>query len=257
MRSRPSASPTLFFALVFALSIPFWVAGGRSGVLLLPGLPLSALAVICPALAAVLLRTREGEGTVAFLKEAVAVRGLASMWLAPTLLLMPGLFALSYLLMGALGRKLPPATLHPLPTLLLFGLFVVGGLAEELGWSGYATPALERRLGALPASLLLGVVWATWHFIPLHQANRSLIWVAWWTLGTVATRVLLVWIFDHTGGCVLAAALCHASLNLAWQLFPSHGSAYGPSVTSPLLAVAAAAVISIWRPRTPAGARAS
>jgi hypothetical protein len=39
-----------FFALVFALSIPFWLVGAVSTVQLAPGLPASALMSLCPSL---------------------------------------------------------------------------------------------------------------------------------------------------------------------------------------------------------------
>ena len=37
---------------------------------------------------------------------------------------------------------------------------------EEIGWRGFALPLLTARLGLARASLLLGIVWATWH-LPL------------------------------------------------------------------------------------------
>ena len=48
--------------------------------------------------------------------------------------------------------------------------FVIGGLLEESGWRGYALPQLQPRMGALWASIILGVIHACWHlplfFIP-------------------------------------------------------------------------------------------
>lgn len=44
-----------FFALVFALALPFWVFGAAAGLRLTPDLPLSALAFICPTVAAMIL----------------------------------------------------------------------------------------------------------------------------------------------------------------------------------------------------------
>ena len=44
-----------------------------------------------------------------------------------------------------------------LSTLIIVGLF------EEVGWRGFALPRLQRRLDALWAALVLGVLWALWH----------------------------------------------------------------------------------------------
>ena len=44
-----------------------------------------------------------------------------------------------------------------LSTLIIVGLF------EEVGWRGFALPRLQRRLDALRAALVLGVLWALWH----------------------------------------------------------------------------------------------
>jgi hypothetical protein len=49
-----------FFVLVFVLSIPFWVLGSVYPVQLLPGLPISALGVLAPALAASIVVYRSG-----------------------------------------------------------------------------------------------------------------------------------------------------------------------------------------------------
>jgi membrane protease YdiL (CAAX protease family) len=50
-------------------------------------------------------------------------------------------------------------------------------LGEELGWSGYAIDLLQARWGALGAGILLGSVWAVWHFVPLAQVHRSPGWI--------------------------------------------------------------------------------
>jgi uncharacterized protein len=131
---------------------------------------------------------------------------------------------------------------------LCAGLFV-GALGEELGWSGYAIDPMQARWGALRASLVLGLIWASWHYIALFQVDRSVAWIAWWTLGTVAARVIIVWLYNNTGKSVFVAALFHMTINLTWQLFPIGGSFYDPRVTSLILVVVAASIMLTWRAR--------
>jgi hypothetical protein len=90
-------------------------------------------------------------------------------------------------------------------------------LTERLG---FAIESMQRRWGAVGDGVLLGAIWGAWHFAPFLQAGRSLEWIAWQSLYLIASRVLLVWIFNNTGRSVFAAALFHATGNLSWQLFP-------------------------------------
>lgn len=163
---------------------------------------------------------------------------------------MPGVMVLSYGLMRVMGTPLPPPQLSVLVAVVLFLGFFLAGAAEELGWSGYIIDPMQHRWTALQASVLLGMVWAAWHIVPLIQAHRSPAWIAGGCLATVAQRVLIVWIYNNAGKSVFAAILFHAMSNLAWQMFPRHGSHYDPRITGLILAFAAAVVTALWGPRT-------
>ena len=245
-------SPFIFFVLVFVLSTPFWVIGAFMRVQLLPALPVAALAVVCPVTAAVMLVYRENgsAGVKALLKRAVDYRKIHAIWYAPIMLLIPGATVLSYGLMQTIRMPLPQPQFPIVPALAMFIVFFLGAISEELGWSGYATDPLQERWRALQASLVLGLVWAAWHFIPLMQAHRSFIWIAWWSLGTVALRVLVVWLYNNTSKSVFAAILFHAISNLTWQLFPDYGSHWDPRIVGPITAFAAAIVTIVWGPGT-------
>jgi hypothetical protein len=54
-RRRRNGSPLVFFLLVFTLSVPFWLIGAVTELRLLPGLPVSSLMFVCPAMAAAIL----------------------------------------------------------------------------------------------------------------------------------------------------------------------------------------------------------
>ncbi len=162
---------------------------------------------------------------------------------------------LSYVAMRLMGVALPAPQFSFATTLMLFVVCFIAAIGEELGWSGYAIDPLQDRFGALRGALLLGVVWVVWHIIPLLSVQRSLAWIAWWSLGTLAARVIIVWLYNNTGRSVFVAGIFHAMINVTWQLFPVNGSSYDPRVTGVLTAAVAVVVVIVWGPRTLVRAR--
>ena len=89
-------------------------------------------------------------------------------------------------------------------------------VGEELGWRGYALPKLLSQRAPIPASLILGLLWAFWHlpnFIfpipgipPLGPFPVIAIWI-------VAETFLFTWLFLNSKGSILIATLFHASIN--------------------------------------------
>lgn len=246
-------SPLTYFALTIALSIPFWVAGAMTNFQLLPAIPVSALGFLCMVGAASILVYRENglESVAELLKRSFDVKRVrANLWYLPTILLMPCIMVLSYVAMRLMGVPLPAPQFSFVTTLTLFVAFFVAALGEELGWSGYAIDPLQDRFGAFCGALLLGLVWAVWHFIPLLSVQRSVVFIAWWSLGTVASRVIITWLYNNTGRSVFIAALFHTMQNLTWQLFPINGSFYDPRVTSLIITAVAVVVVVVRGPKT-------
>ena len=242
-------APYAFFALVFVLSIPFWVLGAIVDWELMPGLPLSSLMVVCPALAALILRWRAygRRGAMALLARAVDVRRLRSpLFIALLVLINPAIYAGAYVIQRATGVDLPAPEIQLGLTLILFAIFLIAATAEELGWSGYALDPLQRRWGIVRSGLIIGLVWAVWHLVALGQADRSLEWVIWWTLGTVAARVLMVWLYNRTGRAVFGMSLYHAISNVCWQTFPVQGSFYDPRIDALLTVAVVIGVLWAW-----------
>jgi hypothetical protein len=93
-------------------------------------------------------------------------------WCLPVILLMPAVTGLAYALMYAMGL---PVRAPLAPALALFPIFLI-------------------------AALLLGVIWALWHVIAMVQAGQSPTWIAWGCLDMVATRVLMVWLYNSGRG---------------------------------------------------------
>ena len=251
-----SQSMLKFFLLVFTLSLPFWLLGSVTEYQLLPGVPVAALMFVCPAIAAVIFVCRENKprGAARLLERALDFERIkAKIWYAPALLLMPCFMILQYAWMRWMGVLLPIPQLPIAPTIGLALALFIAALSEELGWSGYAIDPMQERWGPLPASILLGSVWAIWHIVPLLQARRSPSWIAWWSLSTVAARVVIVWLYNSAGKSVFASAVFHATGNLAWQLFPVHGSYFDPRLNALMMSTAAVVVVVICGPRTLAG----
>ena len=237
----------LFFLLVFGISVPFWVLGTLTGGMLMPGLPVSALMVVTPAVVGAFLVARDG-GTPAlrsFLVQALDGHKMRRWAWIVAMGTMPGVMLASAAALILTGQELPPPEFTLTQTLLLFLIFFVAATAEELGWTGFATRRLLATQSILVTGLIVGVVAVAWHILPLVQAERAWSWIAWWAIGTTARRIIIVWLFARGGQSVFGAALFHAMGNVSWMLFPVMGSHYDPMSTA-LILVMLAAVVLLW-----------
>jgi uncharacterized protein len=206
----------------------------------------SALQAAVPAIAALALVRRDSGTTGAFqlLARSADVTGTtAKAWYVLALALMPAITVVAYVVMRVSGLPLPAPEFPWSAIPGMFIAFLVFGLSEELGWSGYATGPLLARWGMVRTGVLLGLAWGAWHIVPLIQAHRAPDWIAGWYLGTVASRVIIVWLYERTGRSVFAAALYHTMSNICWQLFPNRGSHYDPRVSGVVTAVVAAIIV--------------
>ena len=246
-------SPTKFFLLVFGLAIPVWILGA----IVEPPeefpikLPVSALQLFCPLIAAAILVYREDRlaGIRNLLRRTVSYHGIKPRWLVAILLVSPTVYLLSYGVMMLLGRPLPDFQLPLADIPIVFAIFFVAAIAEEAGWTGYATDPLRARLNALPAALVLGAVWGMFHFVPDLQGGHDVGWIAWHhVVGAMALRVLIVWGYSNTGS-VLAAVVMHTMDNLSWQV-SSASAPYDPAITGPIYGTAAVLVTLLWGART-------
>ena len=121
--------PWTFFLLALALATPAWVLGAMTGVQLLPGLPIAAVSVLAPVLAALILRWREG-GTDAraFLARAVDFRRIPNGgWYAALLLIPLGIGAATFFALRLSGIPVPAPQISPATVLSLAALFLVAG----------------------------------------------------------------------------------------------------------------------------------
>jgi hypothetical protein len=238
--------PVAFVILCFGLSVPFWALGAFWTRPLLPGLPSTALMFVCPAGAAAILAARAGgwRAVTRLLAGAVDFRRIHPWDLAGLLILVPALAAvLSWLVIRMSGAAIPPFSIDLGRAVLLAPILFIAAAREEIGWSGYLTSPFIARFGLVGAGLGIGVIWAVFHFVALGQVHRSLEWIAWWSLGTIATRVIMVQLYARTGRSVAAVTLLHVMVNLGWQLFPGQGAWFNPAVNGVIMTMAAVAVV--------------
>ena len=160
------------------------------------------------------------------------------------------LAALRGALLRAASVPVPSVHLAIGPVVMVFAAFFIAAVLEELGWTAYVADRITDSSGVLSTGIVIGVAWASWHFVPLWQANRSPMWIMWHALETVASRVLIVWMYTANHRCVFLGVLYHTSDNVSWLLFPEWGSHYSPGVTGPLT-IAAACVAFKSGPRAP------
>ena len=219
-----------FFVLAYAgawlLELP--VVLSRTGTGLLPYTlpPVVVLVLIAAATftgptmsAFVMVRVTEGEdGPKRLLRRYVLWR-VKLRWYLFVLLVIPASVVLGAIVLPGVLASYQPVTLgmalgYPLA---FVATFVLGGpLGEEPGWRGFALPRLQAAYGPLIGSIVLGVLWASWH-LPLF-------WSGVWTPPTVANIVMflvmitlltivMTWVFNNVGGSLLITMLMHASFN--------------------------------------------
>jgi uncharacterized protein len=236
----------LYFGLTIVLTAPIWLLGMAIDFQILPGLPVGALAIVCPTLAAAIVAYRHGGRTEALGILARALDFKNAGWrLLLVALVNPVLFGLMFLTSMLFGANIPTPEFTATHALALFILFLPAALLEEIGWTGFALDRLQSVFRPLAASLILGLFWSVWHYPALVQVGRPIDWIAWWSLGTVSARVIMVWLYNWTGASLFAVALYHAVSNLCWQLYPVSGSYFDPRISG-LITFGLALALTVW-----------
>ena len=235
---------------MWLLSLPFWLLSVIVDSLLLPGLPVSAAMVVCPAVAGAVLSLNDGGATEVkrFFRQVRDFRPIRLEIWALASMIMPTAAFLSWMFLVMADQPPPDFEGSIAQVLVLMIVFLAAATLEELGWTGYATRKLLSTRSIFTTSLIVGAVGIAWHMVPLLQADRDSGWIAWWALGTLAGRYLIVGLFAWSGECLGVAILFHSMSNLSWMLFPVLGSHYDPkSMGMILLAFAAIAYGTLWR----------
>jgi membrane protease YdiL (CAAX protease family) len=227
-----------FYAVVFAISWGglFIAVGPTTNMSAVELPPVALLSMVAGPIVAGILLTGLVYGKAGYrellsrlLRWRVGARWYAVALLTAPLLYMAVLFGLS---------QISPVFLPAIVTAddkvayLLFNLAVAlaAGFLEEIGWTGFAVPALRQRYGVFATGLIAGVMWGLWHFLGNVMAAETvsgtlplsvylpLILFDLLVGSLVPFRVLMVWVYDHTKGSLLLAMLMHVSLTASVRI---------------------------------------
>ncbi|MEZ4797563.1 MAG: type II CAAX endopeptidase family protein [Flavobacteriaceae bacterium] len=112
-------------------------------------------------------------------------------------------------------------------------LIFVLAFFEEIGWRGFALPQLLEKFSFVQSSLLVGIVWALWHFpgyLVGFGAPNDIPFIV-FSLWVLASSFIFSWLYIKSNKNVWTAVLLHFGANMALQLYPIMPSPAGTSIT--------------------------
>jgi membrane protease YdiL (CAAX protease family) len=132
-------------------------------------------------------------------------------------------------------------------------IILVGAVGEEVGWRGFALPQLQRRFSPLVATAILAPLWWAWHlpqfFVLQTYRDFTPIEYLGMLFGLSCGTWVLTWLFNGSGGSLLAVVVWHGVYNCASATQASTG-VVAAAVTT--VVMAQAAVLLVLRRRVPA-----
>lgn len=211
-----STQLTIFFLLAFAIAWGAWLpAFLRPASFRL----LSFVGLFAPAIAAFIVAfyLSKGSGIKELLGRVKQLR-FGITWYLIAILLMPFLFALSFLLDGILFHTSFKNIILPTSPYFGFAAFawlMVINSGEEIGWRGFALPRLQKLFkNPFYATLVLGILWSTWHLPIYLTPGQSSFPLALFFFFIMGISFIYTVVFNRTRGSLFSVILLHASTDV-------------------------------------------
>lgn len=247
-----------YFAFAIGGTWLFWLIPVAAGwpIWNFPAVLFLYLGGACVPLAAVSLSWKYGR-LMSMAKRLVDPRLIGPRWWLVILLFIPivhvasGMLAMLFGLQTGLSFSSNASAMNLSEWLWFAGfILVLGPIPEEIGWRGYALPALLNTFGPAAATLFLGIAWCVWHvplflmtgyYEPFGGPPDPVMFFG----NILIVSVVYTWVFLHTHGSVLAAVLLHFSVNFTGELIEL--SPGGELIKTSILACIAALLVGLGK----------
>jgi uncharacterized protein len=236
-----------FFALTFAVSWVFFIAGAAGAGAFGHPVPVLAelkgalflIGTVTPALVALWLTARaEGRSGMQALLSRIFKWDVGARWYLFAVIYMPAVKLAVALTHRAITGGWP--RLGNEAWYLIVGAMVISTpvqSGEEIGWRGFALHRFADRVGFRRASVLLGVIWATWHLPFFYVPGIDMYGQSFpvFVIGVTAISVALAWLYVRTHGSLLLTMLMHSAINQTVGIVSDVGKAGNPFTVRPPL----------------------
>ncbi len=246
----------LFLIVTFIFTWIFWIPDALAKREILASsifTSLGFLGSLGPLVATVIFVFKDNEksGLKEFFKNKLNKKVKIKWWVI-TFLIFPILIILAYLISVSIDQVHPvseAAGLYMFIPVIFFSVMFTGGpVQEEFGWRGYVLPRLQKRLSPFISSLILGFIWAIWHWpqflVPKELTGMFYVTPFWsFILTVISANFIYTWIYNKTNGSVLAVIVLHTQMNLFFWIFPVLYTQYGYLVILVIFMLAASTIV--------------
>jgi uncharacterized protein len=126
------------------------------------------------------------------------------------------------------------------------------GFFEEIGWTGFALPELQKKYSVLKSGLILGLIWGIWHLFADYLGANIELGVHWlpiflfrYVFAVTFYRVLMVYVYHHTQS-IFIAQLMHGCFSGALFAFGPISTHENTAIWNGIFAIALGLTVIIF-----------